>query len=76
MSLGDHRDEARLALALVAGLAEGDEAADELLVDAFDDLGQAARAHAYLAGFLLQALAASRGESTTGSAAWVRSLLS
>lgn len=75
MSLGEHKAEARLALALVAGLAEGDDAAGELLVDAFDDLGQAARAHAYLAGFLLNALAASRGESAVVAAGWVRSLL-
>jgi hypothetical protein len=75
MSLGEHKQDARVALALVAGVAAGDRSAEELLVDGFDDLAHAARAHAYLAGFLLQALAASRGESQERSVDWIRSLL-
>ena len=53
----------------------GDVAADELLADGFADVGEAARAHAYLAGFLLTALADARHETPEQSCRFVRRLL-
>jgi hypothetical protein len=69
------RDLARLALSLVEGTVRGDPAADELLVDGFGDLGEAARAHAYLAGFVVEILAESRQETTAQTCALVRHML-
>ncbi len=69
------RARARVALSLVEGVARGDEAAEDLLVDAFDGLGDAAAAHAYLAGFVLQALADARGEPLARTCSYVRALL-
>jgi hypothetical protein len=57
------RDLARLALNLVEGTVRGEPAAAELLVDGFANVGEAARAHAYLAGFLLTALADARHDT-------------
>ena len=53
----------------------GDEDADGLLVDAFCSLEEAARAHAYLSGWVLQLLAASRGEDMATTLAHVRETL-
>lgn len=69
------RELARLALSLVEGTVRGDPAADALLADGFADVGEAARAHAYLAGFLLQALADARGETPDASCDFIRRLL-
>lgn len=66
---------ARRALALVEGVARGEQAAENLLVDAFASVDEAARAHAYLCGFLLQLVAAAFGESTAGAAVRVRDLM-
>ena len=60
-----------MALALVRGLVERNEGADDLVVDAFDDMAQAAVSHAYLAGFLLQALAEQRRERVSETVAWI-----
>jgi hypothetical protein len=51
------RDGARTALRLIAAAADGDEAADSLLVDAFRTADEAALDHAYLSGFLILLLA-------------------
>ena len=66
---------ARRALALVEGVARGEQAADNLLIDAFSSLEEASRAHAYLCGFMLEVLAAAFGENATGAAVRVRDLL-
>jgi hypothetical protein len=71
----DRRRLAGLALAVAEAAARGDEAADGLLVDAFADLDEAAVAHAYLSGWVLQLLAASRGEDVASTLAYVRSTL-
>ena len=64
-----------LALALAEGVARGDHAVDELVIAGFNDLEEAASAHAYLAGFLLQVLAHSRSGSLPETAGYVRDLL-
>jgi len=66
---------ARRALNLVEGAARGDTNVDPLLIEAFDNLDEAARAHAYLAGFLLQLLAHERHEGVASTATRVRRLL-
>ena len=70
------RDLARVALSLVEATVQGDPAADELLAEAFSDVREAARAHAYLAGFLLVLLAECRREPSQVTCARVRELLS
>ena len=70
-----HRKEARLALSLVRGLVENTHGAHEILLDAFDDVAHAAVCHAYMSGFLLQALAEQRRESPSETAAWIGTLL-
>jgi hypothetical protein len=69
------RDLARLALNLVEGTVRGEAAAAELLAEAFTDVREAARAHAYLAGFLLTALADARYETPEESCRFIRRLL-
>jgi hypothetical protein len=66
---------ATLALALADGVARGDPASDDLLIEAFDDLAEASRAHAYLTGFLLQLLAEERQEEATATMRYVRSVI-
>jgi hypothetical protein len=46
-----------------------------LLADAFDSAEEAAAAHAYLTGFVLQALAQARTEPVEVTAGYVRRLL-
>ena len=75
MATDSGREDALVALALVAGVVDGNEAADAMIVEAFHDGGHAARAHAYLSGFLLQALADQRGEEPSQTVIWVRSLV-
>jgi len=70
----DH-DLARLALSLVEGTVRGDSAADDLLAEGFSDPGEAARAHAYLTGFVVEVLAESRQETPAQTCAFVRRLL-
>lgn len=70
----DHR-RAMTALALAEGVARDDPTVDQVLVQAFDDMAQAAEAHAYLAGFLLQTLASASSEPIANTATYVRSLL-
>ncbi len=53
----------------------GELAADDLLTEGFANVGEAARAHAYLAGFLLTALADARHETPARSCDFVRHLL-
>jgi hypothetical protein len=69
------REAVGLALSLAEGVALGDAGADDLLLDAFDSVEDAARAHAYLAGFLLQVVAAERQEPVSSSTAHMRRLL-
>jgi hypothetical protein len=69
------RDLARLALSLVEGTLRREVAADDLLAEGFANVGEAARAHAYLAGFLLTALADARHETPDQSCGFVRRLL-
>ncbi|HEY7135532.1 MAG TPA: hypothetical protein VIB48_10740 [Acidimicrobiia bacterium] len=71
----DRRHLARLALDLVEGCVRNDPAADSLLADAFDSAEEAAAAHAYLTGFVLQALAQARTEPVEVTAGYVRRLL-
>ncbi|HEX5587378.1 MAG TPA: hypothetical protein VFZ17_08730 [Acidimicrobiia bacterium] len=71
----DRRELARLALALVEGSLTVGDAADELFVDAFESLEEAATAHAYLAGFILEYLAVERGEQPVQTVAEIRRLL-
>lgn len=69
------RQLAELALALVEGVARGDHDADALITTGFDSVETAARAHAYLSGFLLQLLADRRSETPQETAAYVRVVL-
>lgn len=70
------RDAACRALALVEGVARDDRDADGLVVDAFDTVEDAVRAHAHLAGFILEALAHHhRHEPVAVTAEYVRRLL-
>jgi hypothetical protein len=61
----------RVALALAEGVARGDSDADALLVTGFNSLEEAARAHAYLSGFVLQLLADARSEDLMVTVAYV-----
>jgi hypothetical protein len=61
----------KVALALAEGMARGDSDADALLVTGFNSLDEAARAHAYLSGFLLQLLADARSEDIMVTVAYV-----
>lgn len=67
------RPSVKVALSLAEGLARGDTDADPLLVTGFDSVEQAARAHAYLSGFLLQLLAHHRSEDIVATVNYVRS---
>ena len=69
------RPPVKIALALAEGVARGDSDADGLLVAGFDSVEEAARAHAYLAGFLLELLARSRSEDVTATVGYVRTKL-
>ena len=69
------RLQARLALSLIEGMLRGDAVANSLAVETFDDVEQAAQAHAHLSGFLLEVLAAERQQSAEATARYVRSLL-
>lgn len=71
----DDRSRALLALSLVEGMLRGDPLADGLAVESFDDLEEAARAHAHLSGFLLEVLAEQRRQSPQEAAFYIRSLL-
>ena len=73
--MSTNRELARLALSLVEGTVRGDSAADDLLAEGFDDLEDAARAHAYLCGFVLETLAAARRETPSDTCAYLRGLL-
>jgi hypothetical protein len=66
---------AGVALGLAAGVARGDEAAESLVVGGFESVDEAARAHAYLAGFLLVLLAKARNEEITTTVPYVESML-
>jgi hypothetical protein len=70
------RELARLALSLVEGTIRGDSAADGLLAEGFTDEAEAARAHAYLSGFVIQTLATARGETPSQTCNHLRTLLS
>ena len=72
----DQSRNVRVAMSLVVGVVAGSSDADDLVLEAFDDLGQAASAYAYLAGFLLQTLAQQRHQDPAATAIWVQSLLS
>jgi hypothetical protein len=71
----DRRRLAGLAVLVAEAAARGDDSADGLLVDAFSSLEEAATAHAYLSGWVLQLLAASRGEDVAATLAYVRRTL-
>ena len=66
---------AKGALALAQGVANGATEVDPLLVEGFNSVGDAARAHAYLAGFVLQLLADVRHEPVSDTVGYVRSKL-
>jgi hypothetical protein len=69
-------DHAKLALRIVEGIAKGIPEADALIVESFDDPMTAALAYAYLAGFMLEALAAEDpARSIEGAASRVQRLL-
>jgi hypothetical protein len=69
------RAQALLALSLVEGMLRGDVVADSLAIETFDGVEEAARAHAHLAGFLLEVLATERQQTPDAAARHVRSLL-
>jgi hypothetical protein len=73
--MSTNADLARVALSLAEGTIGDAVGAEDLLVDAFADVEEAARAHAYLAGFVLVALANCRGETPQEACAYVRRLL-
>lgn len=66
---------AAIALSLAQGVANGDPTVEQVLIAGFADLAEAAEAHAYLAGFLLQTLATGRSEPVADTASYVRRLL-
>ncbi len=66
---------ALVALALAEGVARSDHSADALIVAGFDSHEEAALAHAYLVGFVIQLLAEERNEGVRATAAYVRRLL-
>jgi hypothetical protein len=66
---------AEMALGLAAGVARGDEAAESLVVDGFDSVEDAVRAHAYLSGFLLVLLAKARNEDVNATVPYIESIL-
>jgi hypothetical protein len=66
---------AEVALGLAAGVARGDEAAESLVVGGFESVDEAARAHAYLAGFRLVLLAKARHEEVKATVPYVESML-
>ena len=49
--------QARLALAVFAGFLRDDPAAEDIALDAFDSLDDAAMSYAYLCGYLVVTLA-------------------
>ena len=51
------------------------DAADEMFIDAFESLEEAAFAHAYLAGFVVQYLSAQRNERVDQTIVEIRRLL-
>jgi hypothetical protein len=71
----DRRELAGLALALVEGSLSVGAAADELFIDAFESLEEAAAAHAYLTGFVIEYLAALRNERVASTVGEIRRLL-
>jgi len=70
--MDEHRRLANLALHLIEGAERGDEQADALLAEAFESHASAARAHAYLTGFVLQLLASERRQPMEATVARVR----
>jgi hypothetical protein len=75
LDMDDRRRLASLALSLIKGAENGDEHADALLAEALGTHETAARAHAYLSGFILRVLAAERDESVEQAASRIRQLL-
>ncbi len=71
----DRKTLARLALALVEGSLQFGQGADEMFVDTFESLEEAAHAHAYLTGYVLQFLARERGEEVHQTVNAIRSML-
>lgn len=66
---------AEMALGLAVGVAREDATVEPLLVDGFESVEQAARAHAYLTGFLLALLADARKEGVWDCGLYVRRML-
>ena len=74
--MASRADHAKVALRIVQGIAQGHPDADDLIAAAFDDATTASVAYAYLAGFLLEALAASEpSHSIEAAASEIRELL-
>jgi hypothetical protein len=71
----DRRELAMLALALIEGSLTVGDAADQMFIEAFSSLDEAAFAHAYLAGFVIQYLAEQRHERPDQTVAEIRRLL-
>jgi len=71
----ERRELAKLALALIEGSLTVGDAADALFVDAFVSLDEAAFAHAYLAGFVIEFLAQQRNERPHETVVEIRRLL-
>jgi hypothetical protein len=69
------RPPVKVALGLAEGVARGDTDAEALLVAGFNSVDEAARAHAYLTGFLLQLLAHTRSEDLRSTVRYVRAML-
>jgi hypothetical protein len=74
--MSERSELARLALSVVEGVTAGDADAGGLITEAFDAPDLAARAYAYLSGFILEVFASEKFDGSTALAvAEVRKLL-
>jgi hypothetical protein len=72
LTMRDRKTLALLALALVEGSLRVGDAVDEMFIDTFESLEEAAFAHAYLAGYVLQFLAVQRAQTVAQTASEIR----
>ena len=67
--------DAGLALSVVQGLLGDDPAAERMALEAFDSVEDAAKAYAYLVGYLIEEVAAARRTSEATAIADLRARL-
>jgi hypothetical protein len=70
-----NRRAAKVALSVIPGQLREDPKADEIALEAFGSLEEAASSYAYLAGFLLQSYGIATGQTAPQAAATIRSHL-